>query len=103
VVQRELSNRLGVEEPTVVRLIDALESSGWVERRAHRLDRRAKVVRVTEAAEPVLDEAHSIIAALQLEMFAEIDPAELSICLRVLNQLADKLDRPPAEPAEGPL
>ena len=93
VVQRELSQRLGVEEPTVVRLLDALESQGWVERRAHSLDRRAKVVQITAEAQPVLDQAQAIVAELQEEMFAEIDPTDLAVCLRVLNQLTRKMDR----------
>lgn len=93
VVQRELSQRLGVEEPTVVRLLDALESQGWVERRAHSLDRRAKVVQITPAAQPVLDQAQAIVTELQEEMFAEIDPSDLAVCLRVLHQLSRKLDR----------
>lgn len=93
VVQRELSQRLGVEEPTVVRLLDALEAQGWVERRAHRLDRRAKVVQITAEAQPVLDLAQAIVTELQHEMFAEIDPSDLAVCLRVLNQLTRKLDR----------
>lgn len=93
VVQRELSQRLGVEEPTVVRLLDALEAQGWVERRAHSLDRRAKVVQITAEAQPVLDQAQGIVTVLQAEMFAEIDCADLAVCLRVLNQLSRKLDR----------
>ena len=93
VVQRELSQRLGVEEPTVVRLLDALEAQGWVERRAHNLDRRAKVVQITAKAQPVLDGAQAIVAELQDELFAEIDPSDLAVCLRVLNQLTWKLDR----------
>lgn len=93
VVQRELSQRLGVEEPTVVRLLDALEAQGWVERRAHSLDRRAKVVQITAEAQPVLDLAQAIVTELQHEMFAEIDPSDLAVCLRVLNQLTRKLDR----------
>jgi MarR family transcriptional regulator for hemolysin len=93
VVQRELSQRLGVEEPTVVRLVDALETGGWVERRAHELDRRAKLVQVTAEAYPVLREAQDIVAELQDEMFAGLDPADLAVCVRVLNELAARLER----------
>jgi MarR family transcriptional regulator for hemolysin len=93
VVQRELSQRLGVEEPTVVRLLDALEANAWVERRAHSVDRRAKVVQVTPASQPILDQAHEIVTDLQQEMFAGIDPADLAVCVRVLNELSRKLDR----------
>ena len=93
VVQRELSHRLGVEEPTVVRLLDALEAGAWVERRAHELDRRAKVVQITPEAQPVLDQAHVIVGELQAEMLGDVDPAELAICVKVLNDLAAKLER----------
>ncbi len=93
VVQRELSHRLGVEEPTVVRLLDALEAGAWVERRAHELDRRAKVVQITPEAQPVLDQAHVIVGELQAEMLGDVDPAELAICVKVLNELAAKLER----------
>lgn len=93
VVQRELSQRLGVEEPTVVRLLDALEANAWVERRAHSLDRRAKVVQIRPEAQPVLDQAQVIVGDLQQEMFSDIDPADLAVCVRVLNQLTHKLDR----------
>jgi MarR family transcriptional regulator for hemolysin len=93
VVQRELSQRLGVEEPTVVRLVDALEAAGWVERRAHELDRRAKVLQLTPEAQPVLDQAETIVGELQDELFADIDPSELATCVRVLNVLVSRLDR----------
>ena len=93
VVQRELSQRLGLEEPTVVGVLDALEASGWVEGRAHSLDRRAKVVHITPSAQPVLDQAQGIVNELQQEMFADIDPADLAVCVRVLGELTRKLDR----------
>jgi MarR family transcriptional regulator for hemolysin len=93
VVQRELSQKLGVEEPTVVRLIDALEAQDWVERRAHHGDRRAKVVRIKPGAAPVIEQAQGIVAELQEELFADMNPADLDACLRVLGQLSDRLVR----------
>ncbi|WP_240609446.1 MarR family winged helix-turn-helix transcriptional regulator [Phenylobacterium deserti] len=93
VVQRELSQRLGVEEPTIVRLIDALEAQNWVERRAHSGDRRAKVVHLKPGAEPVIDQAQEIVADLQEELFADMDPADLAATLRVLETLSRKLER----------
>jgi MarR family transcriptional regulator for hemolysin len=98
-VQRRLSLQLGIEEPTVVRLVDALEAGGWVERRTHQDDRRAKVVRLTPAARPVLDQAQGIVAELQNELFEGVDPGELAVCVRVLSQLTQRLDRPAAAEA----
>jgi MarR family transcriptional regulator for hemolysin len=93
VPQRELAQRLGVEEPTVVRLVDALQLGGWVERRAHDLDRRVKLVGITPGARPVLDAAQTIVGEMQAELFGDVDPAELAVCLKVLNDVAAKLER----------
>jgi MarR family transcriptional regulator for hemolysin len=90
-VQRELSRRLGVEEPTIVRLVDALEAQGWVERFVHGDDRRAKIVRATPAAAPALDEAHVIVTGMRCELFADIDPLDLLACTRVIDELSRKL------------
>jgi MarR family transcriptional regulator for hemolysin len=93
VAQRELSDRLGVEEPTVVRLVDALETAGWVERRPHEQDRRVKLVHVTPEAQPTLQQAQTIMNELLDETFAGMEPAELAACIRVLNELTTRLDR----------
>lgn len=93
VVQRELSQRLGVEEPTIVRLVDALEAHDWVERRTHGGDRRAKVVQIKPGAAPVLEQAQEIVSDLNDELFADLDPADVDACLRVLDHLSDRLER----------
>jgi MarR family transcriptional regulator for hemolysin len=94
VVQRELSQRLGVEEPTVVRLVDALEAQNCVERRAQAGDRRVKIVQVKPAAGPVVDQAKEIVAGLRKELFLDVNPADLQACLRVLQKLSARLERP---------
>lgn len=93
VVQRELSQRLGVEEPTIVRLVDALEAQNWVERRTHDGDRRAKVVQIKPAATPVIAQAQEIVADLQDELFADLNEADIEACLRVLGHLSERLER----------
>jgi len=93
-VQRELSRRLGVEEPTIVRLVDALEAQGCVERVVHGGDRRAKIVRARPAAASVLDLARAIMTDVQGDLFKGMDPRDVAGCARVLDQLARKLERP---------
>jgi MarR family transcriptional regulator for hemolysin len=93
-VQRELSRRLGVEEPTIVRLVDALEAQDCVERRVHGDDRRAKVVRSKPAAAQALSRAQVIVTGLQQELFAGMDPMDLAACARVLKGLSRRLERP---------
>jgi MarR family transcriptional regulator for hemolysin len=93
-VQRELSRRLGVEEPTVVRLVDALEAQDCVERRAQTGDRRAKVVHSKPAAAEALIQARVVVTDLQRDLFAGMDPRDLAACARVLDGLSRKLERP---------
>ena len=93
-VQRELSRRLGVEEPTIVRLVDALEARDCVERRVSGVDRRAKIVQSRPAAVPVLHCGSLIVSGLQEELFSGMDPLDLAACARVLNELSCRLARP---------
>jgi MarR family transcriptional regulator for hemolysin len=93
VKQRELSLRLGVEEPTVVRLVDALEAAGLVERRAHSEDRRAKLVCATPQAQAVATRVQGVVFDLQGSLFEGLDPGDLAACQRVLAQLCRRLDR----------
>jgi len=78
--QKELADELGVEGPSLVRLLDRLVESGLVERREDPADRRAKIVQLTEQGR-----AHSRRASLALDRYrtslleqssdAEIDAA----------------------------
>lgn len=52
--QNVLAERMGVEAMTVTGFLDKLESKGLVERQPDPADRRAKLVSVTAAADPVL-------------------------------------------------
>jgi len=89
--QRQLARRLGVEEPTVVRVIDALEHQGWVRRHAHKLDRRSKLVQLTAEAPEMLEKAGEVLADMSHDAFSNLDPQELATCLKVLNTLSERL------------
>jgi MarR family transcriptional regulator for hemolysin len=56
--QRELAEMLEVEPITVARLVDRLERTGMVERRADSADRRFWRLHLTDAARPILAEIH---------------------------------------------
>jgi len=57
--QTALADCLEIQPITVGRLIDRMESAGWVERRGHPLDRRAVQLYLTSKCQPILDEIHS--------------------------------------------
>ena len=51
--QAELANKMMVEPPTLVGILDRMERDGWITRNGCPNDRRRKIIRPTAAAEPV--------------------------------------------------
>ena len=51
--QSDLANKLMVEPPTLVGILDRMERDGWITRNDCPSDRRKKMIRTTAAAEPV--------------------------------------------------
>lgn len=89
--QRELVDRVGVEGPSLVRVLDGLERLKLIERRDSPTDRRAKNVHLTPAAEPVLGTIMRIAAELRQEILDGIEDQELDVCLKVFNHMARNL------------
>jgi MarR family transcriptional regulator for hemolysin len=54
--QIALADSLDVQAITIARLIDRMESAGWVQRRNHPLDRRAVQLYLTPRCQPILAE-----------------------------------------------
>jgi DNA-binding MarR family transcriptional regulator len=79
--QAVLAERLELEPITLSRLLERMEKSGWVERRAVPGDKRARSVYLTEEAEPALKKLHVIGRGLLDDMLRGI-PAELQKHLR---------------------
>ena len=57
--QTALADCLEIQPITVGRLIDRMETAGWVERRGHPLDRRAVQLYLTPKCQPILEEIHA--------------------------------------------
>lgn len=90
--QRELAETVGIEGPTLVRLLDSLEARGLVERRACGDDRRVKRVHLAEAAGPVLAEITRIAVSLRGELLAQVADDELRAAWKVLKEIGDRLE-----------
>jgi DNA-binding MarR family transcriptional regulator len=59
ITQAMLAEALEIQPITLTRLIDRMESAGWVERRTHPLDRRAVQLYLTAQSQPILEEMHA--------------------------------------------
>jgi DNA-binding MarR family transcriptional regulator len=85
--QRELAGRLQVSTPVVVELVDALETSGLVERRRDATDRRLNAVHVTRRGRDVLERATAVLEVANEDLTRPIGEAgdrELRSLLRKL-------------------
>lgn len=91
--QKDLAERIGVEGPTAVRLLDALQKQGLIERRESEGDRRVKTIHLTKAAIPLIDEITKIAGAFRQELIADIPADDLAAAHRVLKAINDKLER----------
>ena len=81
--QRELAQSIGVEGPTLARLLDSIESQGLVTRVAVPEDRRAKKIALQPDAQPLIEKIEAISTQLRHEVFAGIDEDDLRRCQQV--------------------
>lgn len=91
--QKELSERLGIEGPTLVRLLDRMETDGWVKRCASTSDRRAKIVRHTTKAVDTIREIKHVAARLRSELLVDISPQELATASDVLQRIKERAEQ----------
>ena len=91
--QSELAERIGVEGPTLVRMLNRLEQEGVVERRGAEGDRRAKTIRMKPEADRALAQIAELSAPLRDEILQEITDEELKVCLRVFEKVMARLER----------
>ncbi|WP_110947441.1 MarR family transcriptional regulator [Pseudomonas bohemica] len=91
--QRELAQSVGVEGPTLARLLDSLENQGLVRRQAVLEDRRAKKILLGDTARPLIEKIETIANALRHELFAGIDDEDLRVCLHVHSKILANLEK----------
>jgi len=82
--QKELATALSIEGPTLVRLLDNLERRGLIERREDETDRRARGIYLTKAGRDLAVRVAKVGTEIQARVLAKVPPADLEICLAVL-------------------
>ena len=90
--QKEVAARVGIEEPTLVGILDRLQQDGWVTRRNHAEDRRCKTVHLEPRAAGVIDNIFTTAKRLRHELIADIPKRDLETCIEVLARIRDKAE-----------
>ena len=91
VSQSELAEYLDMEAIPVGRVIDRLEKTGFIERRADPGDRRRWRLYLTPKAHAVVGEMEVIAGELRDEALRGIPRAELDVMMRTLTQVKENL------------
>ena len=91
--QGALAEALGVEGPSLVRLLDKLCSSGLVRRECDVNDRRANLLWLTDAGHALVSELEDQLIGLRQDVFGELSMDELHAVLKAWRLLAEAADR----------
>ncbi|MGI6851890.1 MarR family winged helix-turn-helix transcriptional regulator [Mesorhizobium sp. 1B3] len=89
--QGVIAEQLGLEGPSLVRVIDLLLAEGLVTRMEDPTDRRAKILSLTESGRQRVVEIERILGDLRSDLLAEFDIAEFQAAETLLRRLETKL------------
>ncbi len=88
-IQRELALALGIEDPSLVRLLDRLEADGLIERQDGVSDRRSKTIHLTAKGKRRYGEIKRAAAAVRGELLRGVSEAELASSRRVFERIRE--------------
>ena len=90
---RELAELAGISAPTATRMIDGLETRGFVTRERHPEDGRAVRIALTAEGTKVLLERRAQMLARRRAMLDQLTPSERRAAAKVLARLAAAFER----------
>ena len=90
--QKEVAERIGIEEPTLAGILDRLQQDGWITRQNHPEDRRCKTVHLQPRAAGLIENIFSTAKELRHELIADIPKRDLETCIEVLSRIRDKAE-----------
>ncbi|WP_319412508.1 MarR family transcriptional regulator [uncultured Cohaesibacter sp.] len=92
ITQKELACKLGLEQATVVRLLDRMEEHDLIRRIPDENDRRVKKIHLTEQGEAGGQLVKSIGEAIRQEVFGDIPIKDLEVAIAVLQSASASMD-----------
>jgi MarR family transcriptional regulator, transcriptional regulator for hemolysin len=98
--QNELAASLSLDGSSVVRLLDALENSGLVERCEDRADRRAKSLVLTARGRRTVEQVERVSRDIRETVLGELPDEDLARSLHLLEAVRDRLAGLPDEAPE---
>lgn len=91
--QGVLADELGIEGPSLVRLIDLLQAEGMVVRREDPTDRRAKTLHLTATGEAKVEEINRVLRRVRASLLKDIGSEELAVTFETLQRIEQRATR----------
>lgn len=88
---QQLAQHMGIEAPTLVKLVDHLEKEGLLRRCVSETDRRVKHLHLSDAGKQVVVDIRSNAAELRKDILSETSKEELQITYAVLQRIRERL------------
>ncbi|CAK9884911.1 MAG: Transcriptional regulator SlyA [Candidatus Erwinia impunctatus] len=89
--QIQLAKAIGIEQPSLVRTLDQLEKKGLIMRTVCANDRRAKRIRLTEKAAPIISELEAVIDSTSDDILAGISVNEIDMMVTLIARLESNI------------
>ena len=85
--QIQLAKAIGIEQPSLVRTLDQLEEKGLITRTTCAHDRRAKRIKLTQQAEPVIQQVEHVIDITRDDILSGISRDEINQMVSLIARL----------------
>ncbi len=89
--QIQLAKAIGIEQPSLVRTLDQLEEKGLIARQTCASDRRAKRIKLTEKAEPLIEKMEDVIDKTRQEILTGISKEEEKLLISLIARLEQNI------------
>ncbi|TSJ44834.1 MarR family winged helix-turn-helix transcriptional regulator [Fluviicola chungangensis] len=98
--QQELADQLLMDKVSMVRILDALQKDGFIERKTNPNDRRERQLHITPKAKPWISEIEKGIKETNEYFFSLLDPSLHANFKVILTELITKTQDIPADQFE---
>lgn len=99
--QTDLAERLGIEPPTLVGVLDRMEREGWIRRSGDPHDRRRKWIEATAAAAPIWRRVVAAARQVRRRATRGLAAAELAQLQQLLARVRENLQARPQSQTAG--
>ncbi len=92
ITQKQLADKMSLKEPTVVRMLDKMETLGWVIRINSENDKRIKLLSLTDKGQKIETEMLDVAEKFRNNVISDISPEELANYNSVLNKMLSNIE-----------